>query len=46
MELSNGQKIESRIYPYLQEMFDDARNAGYIRLLEMVTEPAEEQQQI
>lgn len=28
MELSNGQKIDSRIYPYLQEMFDDARNAG------------------
>lgn len=28
MELSNGQKIESRIYPYLQEMFDAARNAG------------------
>lgn len=36
MELSNGQKIDSRIYPYLQEMFDDARNAG----------TAEEQQQI
>ena len=28
MELSNGQKIDFRIYPYLQEMFDDARNAG------------------
>lgn len=24
-ELSNGQKVDSRIYPYLQEMFDAAR---------------------
>ena len=27
-ELSNGQKIDSRIYPYLQEMFDAARAEG------------------
>lgn len=28
MELSNGQKIDERIYPYLQEMFDAARTEG------------------
>lgn len=27
-ELSNGQKVDSRIYPYLQEMFDAARAEG------------------
>lgn len=27
-ELSNGKKIDSRIYPDLQEMFDDARSEG------------------
>lgn len=25
-ELSNGQKVDSRIYPYLQEMFDGMRD--------------------
>ena len=28
MELSNGQKIDERIYPYLQKMFDAARAEG------------------
>lgn len=28
MELSNGQKIDERVYPYLQEMFDVARTEG------------------
>lgn len=28
MELSNGIRIDKRIYPDLQKMFDDARNAG------------------
>lgn len=28
-ELSNGEKVDSRIYPYLQEMFDAARAQGY-----------------
>lgn len=28
-ELSNGEKIDSRIYPDLQNMFDDARAQGY-----------------
>lgn len=27
-ELSNGEKVDSRIYPQLQQMFDDARAAG------------------
>lgn len=27
-ELSNGQKVDSRIYPKLQEMFDEAREEG------------------
>lgn len=27
-ELSNGKKVDSRIYPQLQQMFDDARAAG------------------
>lgn len=27
-ELSNGEKVDSRIYPPLQKMFDDARAAG------------------
>ena len=30
-ELSNGKKVDSRIYPELQEMFDDARAQGYYR---------------
>ena len=28
IELSNGIRIDKRIYPDLQKMFDDARNAG------------------
>lgn len=27
-ELSNGEKVDSRIYPQLQQMFDDARTEG------------------
>ena len=27
-ELSNGEKVDSRIYPQLQQMFDDARAEG------------------
>ena len=29
IRLSNGEQVDSRIYPDLQEMFDDARGAGY-----------------
>ena len=45
-ELSNGQKTDSRIYPYLQEMFDDARNAGVYPFVREGYRTAEEQQQI
>ena len=30
-ELSNGKKVDSKIYPELQEMFNDARAQGYGR---------------
>ena len=33
-ELSNGKKVDSRIYPELQEMFNAARAQGYGLLLE------------
>ena len=33
-ELSNGKKVDSRIYPELQEMFNDARAEGWHCLLE------------
>ena len=29
-ELSNGKKVDSRIYPELQEMYDDARAEGHL----------------
>lgn len=29
IELSNGEKVDARIYPDLQQMFDDARRLGY-----------------
>lgn len=32
-ELRNGQAVDSRIYPYLQEMFDDARAEGILPLV-------------
>src|SRR5699024_7064979 len=32
-ELSNGHAVDSRIYPALQEMMDDARAAGYNPLI-------------
>ena len=45
-ELSNGQKIDSRIYPYLQEMFDAARAEGIYPIVREGYRTAEEQQQI
>ena len=33
-ELSNGERVDTRVYPYLQQMFDDARAQGihpYVR---------------
>lgn len=45
-ELSNGQKIDSRIYPDLQEMFDDMRAEGIYPIVREGYRTAEEQQAI
>lgn len=45
-ELSNGQKVDSRIYPYLQEMFDAARAEGIYPTVREGYRTAEEQQEI
>ena len=45
-ELSNGKKVDSRIYPYLQSMFDDARANGLALFVREGYRTAEEQQQI
>lgn len=45
-ELSNGQKIDSRIYPALQEMFDAARAEGIYPIVSEGYRTAEEQQEI
>lgn len=45
-ELSNGQKVDSRIYPYLQEMFDAARAEGVYPIVREGYRTAEEQQEI
>ena len=45
-ELSNGQMVDSRIYPYLQEMFDVARTEGVYPVVREGYRTAEEQQEI
>lgn len=45
-ELSNGQKVDSRIYPYLQEMFDAARKDGIYPVVREGYRTYEEQQKI
>ena len=45
-ELSNGQKVDSRIYPDLQEMFDDMRAEGIYPVVREGYRTAEEQQAI
>lgn len=45
-ELSNGQKVDSRIYPYLQEMFDAARAEGVYSVVREGYRTEEEQQEI
>ena len=45
-ELSNGQTVDSRIYPYLQEMFDAARAEGIYPIVREGYRTAEEQQEI
>ncbi len=44
MELSNGELIDTRIYPYLQEMFDAARTDGVYPFVREGYRTAEEQQ--
>ena len=46
IELSNGQKVDSRIYPTLQEMFDAARAEGIYPIVGEGYRTAEEQQKI
>ena len=46
MELSNGQKVDDRIYPYLQEMFDAMRTEGIYPIVREGYRTAEEQQKI
>lgn len=46
IELSNGEKVDSRIYPYLQDMFDDARASGLGLFVREGYRTTEEQQQI
>ena len=45
-ELSNGQMVDSRIYPYLQEMCDAARTEGVYPVVREGYRTAEEQQEI
>lgn len=45
-ELSNGEKVDSRIYPELQEMFIDARAQGYGLFVREGYRTQEEQQQL
>lgn len=44
-ELVNGQKVDSRIYPYLQEMFDAARAEGIYPIVREGYRTEEEQQE-
>lgn len=45
-ELSNGEKVDSRIYPDLQDMFDDARAQGYGLFVAAGYRTTEKQQQL
>lgn len=45
-ELSNGKKVDSRIYPALQQMFDDARANGLALFVREAYRTHAEQQQI
>lgn len=45
-ELSNGQMVDSRVYPYLQEMFDAARTEDVYSVVREGYRTAEEQQEI
>lgn len=45
-ELENGQKVDGRIYPYLQEMFDAMRAEGIYPTVREGYRTAEEQQEV
>lgn len=45
-ELSNGEKVDSRIYPQLQEMFEDMRAEGLYPIVREGYRSAEEQEEI
>lgn len=45
-ELRNGHHVDERIYPELQQMFDDARSAGIYPFINESFRTAERQQQI
>lgn len=44
--LDNGQKVDSRIYPYLQEMFDEMRKDGIYPIVREGYRTGEEQEDI
>ena len=46
IELSNSQKVDCRIYPYLQEMFDAARAEGVYPIVREGYRTTEEQQKL
>ncbi len=43
-QLENGHKIDSRVYPYLQRMFDDARDQGILPAISSSYRTSGEQQ--
>lgn len=45
-QLQNGQSVDERIYPKLQEMFDDARAAGILPAISSSYRTAETQQEL
>ena len=46
IELSNSEKVDSRIYPQLQEMFDDARSVGLELFVREGYRTADDQQEV
>ncbi len=46
IELSNGEKVDSRIYPQLQEMFDNARAVGLELFVREGYRTADDQQEV
>ena len=46
VELSNGERVDKRIYPYLQKMFDDARAEGIYPIVRSGYRTRQEQEEI